>query len=101
MLLAYASDLELLPVALQPHGLKWNAANLQLASLDHALWFHRPFDFNTWLLHTINSPTASAGRGLVHGRFHDQHGTVIASVAQEGLGWVSDPNQQELTQCVT
>ncbi|WP_197983187.1 acyl-CoA thioesterase [Sphingomonas sp. CFBP 13728] len=63
VLLAYASDLELLPVALQPHGLKWNAANLQLASLDHALWFHRPFDFNTWLLHTMNSPTASAGRG--------------------------------------
>lgn len=85
VLLAYASDLQLLPVALQPHDLKWNAPNLQLASLDHALWFHRPFNFNMWLLHTINSPTASAGRGLVHGRFHDQHGTVIASVAQEGL----------------
>ncbi|RSV10453.1 hypothetical protein CA235_19120 [Sphingomonas sp. ABOLF] len=85
VLLAYASDLQLLPVALQPHGFRWDAPNLQLASLDHALWFHRPFDFNAWLLHTVSSPTAAGGRGFVQGQFREQDGTVVATVAQEGL----------------
>ncbi len=84
-LLTYASDFHFLGTALRPHGVSWLTPGLQLASLDHAIWFHRPFRMDEWLLHTIESPSASGARGLVQGRFYDRRGQLVASTAQEGL----------------
>jgi acyl-CoA thioesterase-2 len=84
-LLAYASDFNFLTTALQPHGTSLLTARLQVASLDHAMWFHRPFRFDDWLLYDVESPSASGARGLVHGRFYRRDGTLVASVSQEGL----------------
>jgi acyl-CoA thioesterase II len=84
-LLAYASDFHFLTTALMPHGVSWVTPRMQLASLDHAMWFHRPFRMDDWLLHVIDGPTASGGRALVRGSFFDQGGRLVASAAQEGL----------------
>ena len=84
-LLAYASDFHLLTTALQPHGVSWLTPGVQVASLDHAMWFHRPFRMDQWLLYDVISPSASGARGLVSGRFYDQQGRLVASVMQEGL----------------
>jgi acyl-CoA thioesterase-2 len=84
-LLAYASDFHLLTTSLQPHGISWLTPGLQIASLDHAMWFHRPFRMDDWLLHAIESPSASGGRGLVRSQFFDRSGALVASTAQEGL----------------
>lgn len=84
-LLAYASDFQLLPTSLQPHGVSWLTPGMHSASLDHALWFHRPLRMDQWLLHVIESPSASGARGLVRGRFFDQEGHLVASCMQEGL----------------
>ncbi len=84
-LLAYASDFNFLPTAMMPHGVSWLTPGMQVASLDHAMWFHRPFRFDEWLLYDVESPSASGARGLVLGRFYDRAGTLVASVAQEGL----------------
>ena len=84
-LLAYASDFQFLVTAMQPHGVSWLTPGMQVASLDHAMWFHRPFRFDDWLLHVIESPSASGARGLVRGHFFDRHGNLVASTAQEGL----------------
>jgi acyl-CoA thioesterase-2 len=84
-LCAYASDFNFLITALQPHGVSILTPGLQLASLDHAMWFHRPFRFDEWLLYDIDSSSASGARGLVHGRFFRQDGTLVATVMQEGL----------------
>ena len=83
--LAYASDYGLLVTALQPHGIKYRAPGLQLASLDHSLWMHRPFRADEWLLYTTDSPVTSGARGFVRGTIHSQSGELVASVAQEGL----------------
>jgi acyl-CoA thioesterase-2 len=83
--LAYASDYGLLGTALLPHGLSIRAPGLQVASLDHALWFHRPFRADEWLLYVLDSPTAAGARGFVRGTIFTQSGTLVASVAQEGL----------------
>lgn len=83
--LAYASDMAFMESALRPHGLIWTTPGLQSASLDHAMWFHRPFDFNNWMLFAQDSPSASQGRGLVRGQMFSQDGTLMASVAQECL----------------
>ena len=83
--LAYASDMAFMESALRPHGLIWSTPGLQAASLDHAMWFHRPFDFNEWVLFAQDSPSASQGRGLVRGQMFAQDGTLVASVAQECL----------------
>ena len=85
ILLAYASDFSFLTTALQPHGVSWLSPKLQIASVDHALWFHRPFRIDDWLLYVIDSPSASGSRGLVLGRFYDRQGRLVASAAQEGL----------------
>ena len=85
ILLAYASDFSFLTTALQPHGVSWLSPKLQIASLDHAMWFHRPFRIDDWLLYVIDSPSASGARGLVLGRFYDRQGRLVASAAQEGL----------------
>lgn len=84
-LLAYASDFHFLTTALQPHGVSWLTPGMQVASLDHAMWFHRPFRFDDWVLHSVESPSASNARGLVRGQFFDRHGRLVASTAQEGL----------------
>jgi acyl-CoA thioesterase-2 len=83
-LLAYASDATLLSTSLLPHG-KTLFSNLQVASLDHAMWFHRPFRFDDWLLFAQDSPAASGARGFTRGAIFTRDGTLIASVAQEGL----------------
>jgi acyl-CoA thioesterase-2 len=84
-LLAYASDFSFLTTALRPHGVSWMSRKMQVASLDHAMWFHRPFRMDEWLLYVIESPSASGARGLVRGSFYTQDGALVASVAQEGL----------------
>jgi acyl-CoA thioesterase-2 len=84
-LLAYASDFHFLGTSLFPHGVSWLTPGMQVASLDHAMWFHRPFRFDDWLLFAVDSPSASGARGLVRGRFFDRQGRLVASTAQEGL----------------
>ena len=84
-LLAYASDHNLLPTALLPHGLSWISGKTIVASIDHAMWFHRPARIDDWLLYSMDSPSAQAARGLARGQIFDRQGTLIASVAQEGL----------------
>jgi acyl-CoA thioesterase-2 len=83
--LAYASDLDLLPVTTRPHGVDWRLPNFQPASLDHAMWFHRPVRFSDWHLFSMDSPSASGGRGFVRGQVFSEDGRLVASVAQEGL----------------
>jgi acyl-CoA thioesterase II len=83
--LAYASDFSLLSTALLPHGRSWLSQDLVVASIDHALWFHRPLRIDDWLLYVMDSPTAQGGRGLSMGRFFDRQGRLVASVAQENL----------------
>jgi acyl-CoA thioesterase-2 len=84
-LLAYASDLTLLGVALVPHGLLISSPKVQPASLDHSMWFHRPFRADEWLLYDQRSPSASGATGFAMGRMFARDGRLIASVAQEGL----------------
>lgn len=84
-LLAYASDFSFLGVSMDPHGVSWLSPGMQVASLDHVMWFHRPFRFDDWLLYSVDSPSSSGGRGLVRGQFFDRAGRLVASAAQEGL----------------
>ncbi len=84
-LLAYASDFNLLGTALLAHGLSFRQPNLQGASIDHALWFHREFRMDDWLLYAMESPSASNARGFARGSVFDRQGRLVASVAQEGL----------------
>ncbi|MCB0503772.1 MAG: thioesterase family protein, partial [Bacteroidetes bacterium] len=83
--LAYASDYNLLSAAIQPHGETANFSNIKMASLDHAMWFHRDFDMNDWLLYAIDSPSASNSRGFTRGNIFTKEGKLVASVVQEGL----------------
>jgi acyl-CoA thioesterase-2 len=83
--LTYASDLTLLGSALVPHGMQVADPQLQSASLDHTVWFHRPFRADAWLLYDQVSPTATGARGLALGRLFTQDGVLVATVAQEGL----------------
>lgn len=84
-LLAYASDCHLLSTATFPHGISWLMPTMQVASLDHAMWFHHPFRMDDWLLYVMESPSASGARALVRGRVFDRAGRLVASVVQEGL----------------
>ena len=84
-LLAYASDFQLLGTATFPHGISYYQPNVQMASLDHALWFHRPFRVDDWLLYSIDSPSAQDARGLARGQIFTRDGRLVASTAQEGL----------------
>ena len=103
-LLAYVSDYELLGTSTLPHRLPFLEGRVQMASLDHALWFHRPFRLDEWLLYSIDSPNAAGARGLSRGQFFHEDGTLVASSTQEGLVRVversrrdrppSDPKQQ-------
>nr|WP_205861111.1 acyl-CoA thioesterase II [Planosporangium flavigriseum] len=83
--LTYASDLTLLDSVLSTHGAVWGPGGFQGASLDHAVWFHRPFRADEWFLYDCWSPSASGGRGLASGRMFTLDGRQVASVVQEGL----------------
>jgi acyl-CoA thioesterase-2 len=83
--LAYASDLTLMDTALLPHGVPWDSDDFQIASLDHAMWFHRRFRADEWLFFDHESPAASGARGLTIGRVHQRGGSLVATVIQEGL----------------
>ncbi|MCB0638481.1 MAG: acyl-CoA thioesterase II [Lewinella sp.] len=83
--LAYASDYNLLTTALLPHGFATDFSSLTLASLDHAMWFHRDFRVDEWLLYAIDSPSASGARGFTRGNIFTEDGRLVASVVQEGL----------------
>ena len=88
---AYASDLMLLDTATLPHAIPWNDPGYVMASLDHAMWFHRPFRADEWLLYSQESPAAHGARGFTIGHFFTRDGTLVASVAQEGLIRPSQP----------
>jgi acyl-CoA thioesterase-2 len=83
--LAYLSDWSLLDTATLPHAVSFMQDNMQMASLDHAMWFHRPFRADEWLLYVQDSPSASGARGLNRGLIYNRAGDLVASAAQEGL----------------
>jgi acyl-CoA thioesterase II len=83
--LAYASDYGLLGAALRPHGVTFRDPSIMVASLDHAIWFHRPFRIDEWLLYVVESPWSGGGRGFSRGTFFTREGVLVASVAQEGV----------------
>ena len=89
-ILTYISDYNILSSVLYPHGSKVNWGNLQTASLDHSMWYFRDFDFNDWLLYSMESPNASNARGFARGNIFTRDGKLIASVAQEGLMRLKD-----------
>lgn len=84
-LFAYVSDFGLLPTSLGPHGIRMSDPRLQIASLDHTIWFHRPFRMDEWLLFEMESPNASGGRGLNFCYVYNQRGELVVTAAQEGL----------------
>jgi acyl-CoA thioesterase-2 len=84
-LLAYASDYAFVTTALLPHGVSVFSPGMQVASLDHVMWFHQPCRVDEWLLYVIDSPAAHGARGLVRGSIFSRDGRLVASTAQEGL----------------
>jgi acyl-CoA thioesterase-2 len=90
--LAYASDMSLLDTALLPHGMDWHSG-IQVASLDHAMWFHHPFRVDDWLLYAQDSPSSSGARGFNRGAVYTRDGKLVASVVQEGLMRRRPPRQ--------
>jgi len=84
-LLTFCSDIGLLGTSMLPHGIHFFQPGVQSASIDHAMWFHREFRIDEWLLYTTDSPSASGARGMNRGSIFRQDGTLVASVAQEGL----------------
>lgn len=84
-LLGFASDHNILITALRPHGVTFMTPGLQFATIDHAIWFHRPFRIDDWLLYETESPSTSNSRGFSIGRVYQRDGTLVASVTQEGL----------------
>lgn len=93
-ILAYASDFHLIGTATLPHGISYLQPNVMMASLDHALWFHRPFRIDEWLLYSCDSPSAQGARGLARGSFYTRDGILVASTAQEGLIRIIDAEHQ-------
>lgn len=83
--LAFASDYNLVEPVLKQHGVPWATPGLKVASLDHAMWFHRPFRADEWLLYELDLLTSQNGRGLSQGRFYDRQGQLVATVAQESM----------------
>ena len=90
-LLAYASDHGLLRAAMLPHGLSFMSGQVRPASLDHAMWFHRDFRFDDWLLYVVDSPSAGGARGLCRGSLYTRDGRLVASAAQEGMLRIRKP----------
>lgn len=94
-LLAYVSDFELLATSTLPHGLSLTRQNVMMASLDHALWFHRQFRMDEWLLYSMDSPNASGARGFTRGQLFTEEGVLVASTSQEGLVRMIDPGSRQ------
>jgi acyl-CoA thioesterase-2 len=92
-LMTYASDMTLLDTVLLAHGASWGESVAIGASLDHAMWFHRPFRIDHWLLFVQDSPTASGARGLARGEVYTDAGELVVSVVQEGLLRRSEPSR--------
>ncbi|MGD9701829.1 MAG: acyl-CoA thioesterase [Acidimicrobiia bacterium] len=84
-IVTYASDMTLLDTTVLPHRLSWESPGVQMASLDHAMWFHRPFRADSWLLYDQHTPSTSSARGLAIGSIFAQSGELVVSVVQEGL----------------
>lgn len=84
-LLGYASDFTFLPTALQPHGYGLLEPGIQIATIDHSMWFHRSFNLENWLLYAVESTSASGNRGFVRGQFFTREGLLVASTVQEGV----------------
>ena len=82
---AYASDFTILEANLRRHGIAWATPGLKMASLDHAMWWHRPGRADEWWCYVQEAPNATGGRGLSFGRVYSRDGVLIASVAQEGM----------------
>ena len=93
--MAYASDMSLLGTGMRAHGITWREGKIQSASLDHALWFHRPFRCDEWLLYTQDSPNTGGARSFNRGEIYTESGELIASVAQEGLMRLIDPEKSK------
>jgi acyl-CoA thioesterase-2 len=85
---AYASDMSLFDTILQPHPVRWEDPNFMGASLDHCMWFHRPFRADEWLLYDTDSPVAANARGLARGFLYNRSGQLVVSMVQEGLARV-------------
>ncbi|MGS2720160.1 acyl-CoA thioesterase domain-containing protein [Paraglaciecola aestuariivivens] len=85
VMLAYASDYHFLTTSLHPHGISTRNQNLRIATIDHSMWFHHPFDFDDWLLYCAESPFSGGARGLSRGQFFNRQGQLVASTMQEGL----------------
>ena len=94
-LLAYVSDFELLATSTLPHGLSFTRGNVIMASLDHALWFHREFKMDDWLLYSMDSPNASGARGFARGQLFTAQGQLVASTSQEGLVRLIEPGRKK------
>ena len=84
-LLAFASDFALMGTAMLPHAVHFMQPSMQCASIDHAMWFHRPVRMDEWLLYSMDAPSASSAKGINRGLIYDRNGVLIASTAQEGL----------------
>lgn len=94
-LLAYVSDFELLATSTLPHSLSLTRHNVMMASLDHALWFHRRFRMDEWLLYSMDSPNAAGARGFARGQLFTEEGVLVASTSQEGLVRMIDPGSKQ------
>ncbi len=94
-LLTYVSDYELLGTATLPHELNFTTRVVQMASIDHALWFHRPFRVDEWLLYACDTPSNFGGRGFARGQIYNQSGELIASTTQEGVVRPWDPSRRK------
>jgi len=84
-IVTYVSDMTLLDTNLLPHGISWTDDRVQMASLDHAMWFHRPFRADEWMLYAQETPSTSHSRGLARGSIFTRDGRMVVSVVQEGL----------------
>lgn len=91
----YASDMTLLDSVMLPHRISWQDPNLMVASLDHVMWFHRPFRADEWFLYDQKSPSAAGARGLAQGHIFTKDGTLVVTAMQEGLIRIINPNQPE------
>ncbi len=89
--MAYVSDFHLLETATQAHGISHLSGKAQVASIDHAMWFHRPLRVDDWLLYDVESPSASGARGFARANVFSREGILVASTAQEGLVRLGPP----------
>jgi len=83
--MGYSSDTTVLDSIITTHGLSWGLDRIVAATVNHSIWFHRPFRFDDWTLYATESPVAAGSRGLATGRFFSLEGELLATVVQEGL----------------